>query len=38
MKENAGFFSEDPAHWEEIGILHDINFEYVKGDMQQQGS
>jgi putative nucleotidyltransferase with HDIG domain len=37
MKAAAGFFSEDPARWEEIGILHDIDFEYVKGDMQQHG-
>jgi putative nucleotidyltransferase with HDIG domain len=37
MKAAAGFFSEDPARWEEIGILHDIDFEYVKEDMQQHG-
>jgi len=37
MKAVAGFLSEDPARWEEIGILHDIDFESVKGDMQQHG-
>ena len=37
MKAVAGYFSEDPTRWEEIGILHDIDFEYVKGDMQQYG-
>jgi len=38
MKSVAGFFSQDPARWEEIGILHDIDFEYVKEDMQQHGT
>jgi predicted hydrolase (HD superfamily) len=37
MKAVARFFSQDPAQWEEIGILHDIDFEYVNGDMQQHG-
>jgi putative nucleotidyltransferase with HDIG domain len=37
MKAVAGFFSQDPTLWEEIGILHDIDFEYVKEDMQQHG-
>jgi putative nucleotidyltransferase with HDIG domain len=37
MKAVAGFLSEDSARWEEIGILHDIDFESVKGDMQQHG-
>ncbi len=37
MKSVAGFFSQDPTRWEEIGILHDIDFEYVKEDMQQHG-
>lgn len=37
MKAAAGFFSEDPARWEEIGILHDIDFEYVNEDMEQHG-
>ena len=31
MKAVAGFFSQDPVRWEEIGILHDIDFEYVNG-------
>lgn len=37
MKSVAGFFSQDPVRWEEIGILHDIDFECVNGDMQQHG-
>ena len=37
MKAAAGFFSEDLARWEEIGILHDIDFEYVNEDMQRHG-
>jgi putative nucleotidyltransferase with HDIG domain len=37
MKAVARFLSEDPARWGEIGILHDIDFECVKGDMQQHG-
>jgi putative nucleotidyltransferase with HDIG domain len=38
MKAVAVFFSQDPDRWEEIGILHDIDFEYVKEDMQQHGA
>jgi putative nucleotidyltransferase with HDIG domain len=38
MKACAKFFSEDPVRWEEIGILHDIDFEVIKGDMQQHGT
>ena len=37
MKTVAGFFSEDQARWEEIGILHDIDFESIKEDMQKHG-
>lgn len=37
MKAVAAHLSEDTACWEEIGILHDIDFEFVKGDMQQHG-
>jgi putative nucleotidyltransferase with HDIG domain len=37
MKATAKFFSEDPSRWEEIGILHDIDFEVIGGDMQQHG-
>ena len=37
MRAVAGFFSQDPARWEVIGILPDIDFECVKGDMQQHG-
>lgn len=37
MKAVAGYLYEDSALWEEIGILHDIDFEAVHGDMQQHG-
>lgn len=37
MRSIAGSLGGDPAEWEEIGILHDIDFEEVKGDMQQHG-
>ena len=37
MRAVAGFFSQNPARWEVIGILHFIDFEYVKGDMKQHG-
>ena len=37
MRSVAGSLGGDPAVWEEIGILHDIDFEKVKGDMQQHG-
>jgi len=37
MKAVAGSLSGDPAVWEEIGILHDIDFEEVQGDMQRHG-
>jgi uncharacterized protein len=37
MKAVAPVFSGDPAVWEEIGILHDIDFEEVHGDMQKHG-
>jgi predicted hydrolase (HD superfamily) len=37
MKAVAGFFSKNAARWEEIGILHDIDFESVNGDMQLHG-
>jgi putative nucleotidyltransferase with HDIG domain len=38
MKAVAGPLSGDPGRWEEIGILHDIDFEQVAGDMQKHGS
>jgi putative nucleotidyltransferase with HDIG domain len=38
MKSVARFFSQDLYRWEEIGILHDIDFEFVKEDMQQHGT
>jgi putative nucleotidyltransferase with HDIG domain len=37
MRSLAGPLGGDPAVWEEIGILHDIDFEEVHGDMQQHG-
>jgi putative nucleotidyltransferase with HDIG domain len=37
MKAVATFLREDTARWEEIGILHDIDFECIGGDMQQHG-
>lgn len=37
MKALAVPCSGDPARWEEIGILHDIDYELVKGDMQKHG-
>jgi putative nucleotidyltransferase with HDIG domain len=37
MRAAAVFFTEDPTWWEEIGILHDIDFECVKEDMKQHG-
>ena len=37
MKAVAGPLLGDPRRWEEIGILHDIDFESVNGDMQQHG-
>ena len=38
MKAVAGFLSEDRARREAIGILHDIDFERVNGDMPQHGT
>jgi putative nucleotidyltransferase with HDIG domain len=37
MKAVAGPLSGDPKTWEEIGILHDIDFEQVSGNMQKHG-
>jgi putative nucleotidyltransferase with HDIG domain len=37
MKAVAGPLSGNPEQWEEIGILHDIDFEQIGGDMQQHG-
>jgi putative nucleotidyltransferase with HDIG domain len=37
MRSIAVTLGGDPAAWEEIGILHDIDFEEVHGDMQQHG-
>lgn len=37
MKAVAGSFSGNSGEWEEIGILHDIDFEEIGGDMQKHG-
>jgi predicted hydrolase (HD superfamily) len=37
MRALAPHLAGDPAEWEEIGILHDIDFEEVQGDMQKHG-
>jgi putative nucleotidyltransferase with HDIG domain len=37
MKSVAERLSANPQVWEEIGILHDIDFEEIGGDMQRHG-
>ena len=37
MKSVAESFVGNPEVWEEIGILHDIDFEEIHGDMQKHG-
>jgi putative nucleotidyltransferase with HDIG domain len=37
MRAMAGHLKEDPGTWERIGILHDIDFERIAGDMEQHG-
>ena len=37
MKSVAAYLGEDAARWELIGILHDIDFQIINGDMQQHG-
>jgi putative nucleotidyltransferase with HDIG domain len=37
MKATAVRLGEPAFAWEEIGILHDIDFELVEGDMQRHG-
>lgn len=37
MKALAAALHEDAPRWELIGILHDIDFELIGGDMQQHG-
>jgi len=37
MKAVAAGLSMDHSRWEEIGILHDIDFECVNGNMQHHG-
>jgi putative nucleotidyltransferase with HDIG domain len=37
MKAAALQLHEPPFLWEEIGILHDIDYELVQGDMQRHG-
>jgi uncharacterized protein len=38
MKAMAARLGEDAASWERIGILHDIDFEEIHGDMQRHGA
>ncbi|HEX3002540.1 MAG TPA: HDIG domain-containing protein [Methanoregula sp.] len=37
MKHAARHLKEDEIRWERIGILHDIDFEEIDGDMQRHG-
>lgn len=37
MKAVAGDLGGDSDAWEQIGILHDIDFEEISGDMQRHG-
>jgi putative nucleotidyltransferase with HDIG domain len=37
MKHAARHLGEDEQRWERIGILHDIDFEEIGGDMQRHG-
>lgn len=37
MKHAARCLHEDEGRWEQIGILHDIDFEEIGGDMQRHG-
>jgi putative nucleotidyltransferase with HDIG domain len=37
MKATADYLSEDSSLWEAIGILHDIDFELIGGNMQLHG-
>jgi putative nucleotidyltransferase with HDIG domain len=37
MKALAGRLGGNPEEWETIGILHDIDFELIGGDMEQHG-
>ncbi|MDD5142499.1 HDIG domain-containing metalloprotein [Methanoregula sp.] len=38
MKHAARHLKEDESCWERIGILHDIDFEEIGGDMQRHGA
>ncbi len=38
MRALAPRFSADPDQWELIGLLHDIDYSRVKGDMTQHGA
>ncbi|WP_292427557.1 HDIG domain-containing metalloprotein [Methanoregula sp.] len=38
MRALAARLGEDAELWETIGILHDIDFELIHGDMQQHGA
>lgn len=38
MKHAARHLHQDEVQWERIGILHDIDFEEIGGDMQRHGA
>jgi hypothetical protein len=38
MRALAACLGEDTSFWETIGLLHDIDFEFVHGDMQVHGA
>jgi len=38
MKRLAERFREDPAKWDLVGLLHDLDYDLVKGDMSRHGT
>jgi putative nucleotidyltransferase with HDIG domain len=38
MKKTAEYLNRDPLRWEIIGILHDIDYEFIDGDMARHGT
>ena len=38
LRKEAEYLGEDAERWEVIGILHDIDYEVVEGDMQKHGA
>ena len=37
MKRLAERFGEDPAEWELVGLLHDLDYDLINGDMTRHG-